>query len=159
MRAKLIMTSVITGVLVLTGSLFAASITKKATASHPSSHKKRQYTIRTLGRSFIDLPPAGSSAGDRVAFDNPLYDRSNTKELGSSRGECVQVGESQTVYHCLAVFVLPEGQITTQGIADFANAPATVAITGGSGEYQKVTGQAIFSEINPTTDGLTIELK
>jgi hypothetical protein len=70
----------------------------------------------------------------------------------------MQVGPSPSVYHCLAVFTLADGQITTQGIADFAGPPTPVAITGGTGRYQHAHGQATFSQTSPTTDGLTIEL-
>lgn len=120
---------------------------------------KQQYVIRTTGRSFIDLGQPGPSAGDRVVFDNPLFDRSNKYAVGSSRGECVQVGTAATIYHCLAVFTLPAGQITTQGIADFAGPPAPVAVTGGTGQYQSAHGQAIFTQTSPTTDKLDIELR
>lgn len=120
---------------------------------------KQHYVIRTTGRTFADLENLGPSAGDRVAFDNPLFDQSNTHAVGSSRGECVQVGVAATIYHCLAVFTLPGGQITTQGVADFAQTSSPVAITGGTGQYQHARGQAIFAQTSPTTDKLMLELR
>ena len=155
------MRKTILGVAVAIGLVvgFALPVMKAKGAENHHWNNNRQYVIRTTGRSFIDLPPAGSSAGDRVAFDNPLFDRTNTKQIGSSRGECIQVGASAAIYHCLAVFSLPDGQIATQGIADFAQPSTVVAITGGTGTYKTARGQVTFTQTSETTDSITVELR
>ncbi len=156
------MRKTIIGLAVAAGIAISAAVPvlqAKGAESGYTDNGRRHYTIQTTGRSFVDLPPAGSSPGDRVAFDNPLYNRTNTKHLGASQGECAQVGQAPNIFHCSAVFVLPDGQITTTGIADFAKPSPVVAITGGTGAYKTARGQVTFTQTSDTTDTITVELR
>ncbi len=155
-------------IIIFTGTLSALALliglavfpTVQATAvDDDRSGKNLQLVIRTTGRTPVDLPPTGASAGDKVVFDNPLYDRMNTNQVGASKGVCEQIGGSESVYHCVVTFVLADGQITGQGVADFAQTPQTVAVTGGTGKYKRAQGQVTFTETSPTTDEIRVELK
>ena len=86
-----------------------------------------------------DVAPEGDSVGDTLGFANPVYDESNTQQLGTDNGFCVRtaVGEA---WECVWTINLAEGQITVEG--PFYDAKdSMLAITGGTGEYSQVRGE------------------
>lgn len=79
------------------------------------------------------------SLGDILAFSNPLYDESNTNNVGTSNGVCFRTAVGST-YECFWTATLPEGQLTVQG-PFFDKKDSTLAITGGTGDYDQARGQ------------------
>jgi allene oxide cyclase len=73
-----------------------------------------------------------------MTFNNPLVDEGGA-ELGTDQGICVRTIAGE-VWHCLRTFILPGGQVMTQGIyADSGN--REFAIIGGTGAYSGASGQ------------------
>ena len=87
-----------------------------------------------------DVPPAGDSAGDQLAFHNPLFDAADKHQVGQNDGDCVRTIVGQ-VYECFATIFLPAGQIALQGPFYTNGADSMFAITGGTGAYQEARGQ------------------
>src|SRR5262249_36527201 len=65
--------------------------------------------------------------------------------------------------HCLATLVLPEGQVTAQGVRTGALSQRqpprfTLAIIGGTGAYTTAPGQVRIVDLNATDSRLTLTL-
>lgn len=88
----------------------------------------------------LDVPPPGDSLGDQFYFNDPVFDASNTKQIGTDQGICFRMTRGPHQYECHWTTYLPEGQITVEGPFDFP-ADSIVAILGGTGAYKQVQGQ------------------
>lgn len=82
--------------------------------------------------------------GNYTVIYEPVFDSSDSRQIGHSIGECVYT--TNTIQLCQFVFVLPEGQITTQGYFLTTGTSETWAITGGIGSYVGADGY-LFSHI------------
>lgn len=147
----------------LTGiaSLFAIAavvVVLPVAQSSATGDQELKFVERATAVTPVDLGPAGPSAGDQLVVDNPLYDETNTTELGKLSGSCVQTGASATVYHCTATLVLEDGQIALEGLTDLAEPTGYIPVVGGSGVYNKVKGQVFVDQSNPAAVKLTVEL-
>lgn len=88
--------------------------------------------------AFLDVPPAGTSLGDQFYFNDPVFDASNVKQIGTDQGICFSMVRNHA-NECHWTTYLPEGQITVEGPFDFP-ADSTLAILGGTGSYQNARG-------------------
>jgi allene oxide cyclase len=78
------------------------------------------------------------SVGDVLAFANDLYDENNQTKVGTDNGMCMRtaVGEA---FECVWTASLDGGQVTVEG--PFYDAKdSTLAITGGTGDYDEASG-------------------
>jgi hypothetical protein len=107
------------------------------------------HAVRTTeDRAAVDLGTAGPSLGDQVVF-TARFD-ADGQRIGFDGGVCTLVRLPQ-VYQCVATNSLPKGQLTAQGLVDFAgSAPANFAITGGTQRYQTARGsvEVVFGAAN-----------
>jgi hypothetical protein len=128
-----------------------------------------EVTTRTLQEAEVDSPPAGDSVGDRFVFSEAVF--RDGERVGMTGGDCVLVlfrpggdpaGEPETfLAQCLATVSLPQGQITVQGLVDFARpggGPFTLAVTGGTGAYRTAHGEVEITEESAQVDRLKFEL-
>ena len=144
-----------TGWTPLTGAL--PNTAAAASASAASGLRGRDVvTIRRIWHPTvvqqIDLPPTGASPGDEVVFGGPLFDPTNTKQLGFLSGHCTSTNPAfRALAECELTAVptahgpsLANGnQITAQGWNDDTPLPFKQAITGGTGIYATARGQII----------------
>lgn len=130
-----------------------------ATASDDQDRPERPWkVIRFFERgagdlAFVDLNAPGPSIGDRLVFSNPLYDTAN-RLIGRDAAECVIVRidpteppERQQVVQCTMTAQFADGQVTVQGIGQGTD--NTFAVTGGTGAYRTVHGEARARDIVP----------
>lgn len=119
------------------------------------------------GKDFTFVERTGTATGtpsgngDRVVFMNTLYDEANEDQIGYSYGDCVVVNarEGQAPeMQCVVTAKLPGGQLTAQGVTDFASDSSPFAITGGTGKYAKARGEAIVHNESETTSRIDIHL-
>ena len=135
--------------------LAVAGTAALAPAQAPDRRAARSITVVVKNRDYkvVDLPPAGTSHGDIRVGNAELYNRSESRRIGSFHLFCAltdpadQPGENAEVTQCQYTFRLPAGDITTEGLTRRASlsdvAAADVqAITGGTRRYQTVRGQA-----------------
>lgn len=88
---------------------------------------------------LTDHPPAGDSSGDVLTFANQLYDKANTKQVGTDQGYCLRVDVGKS-FECTWTAFLTDGQITVSG-PFFDAKESTLAITGGTGAYKDARGE------------------
>jgi hypothetical protein len=99
-------------------------------------------TVRHIGPANEE-----DSAGDVLAFANPVFDSSNAKQVGTDNGQCVRTAAGKA-WECIWTVSLDGGQITVEG--PFYDAKdSTLAITGGTDEYNEASGQMKLHARNP----------
>lgn len=93
---------------------------------------------RPVNERTIDLDPKGDSAGDIVALRNPIYERSDRRQIGEDQGYCVRTVVGK-LYECFWTLILKRGQITVEGpVSD--SGESELAVTGGTGIYRSARG-------------------
>ncbi|HLI09815.1 MAG TPA: allene oxide cyclase family protein [Ktedonobacteraceae bacterium] len=89
----------------------------------------------------------GDYMGNQLAFHNPVYNASDTKQVGHDNGDCVRTVVSTNkqhpngVWECFWTVFLNAGQITVEGPYYDNGNDSMLAITGGTGAYQEIQGQ------------------
>ena len=106
---------------------------------------------------YLDLgPPAEGdfdpSPGDTFFFSNTLRNLADTKTKGRFVSKCTAL--IGTEFRCLGTLMLEQGNIELATTVDFAaEEPLVAAVTGGTGKYRGVGGEAT---ITPTeTEGVS----
>src|SRR5262245_47601562 len=66
-------------------------------------------TVRHIGPAKEE-----DSAGDVLAFANPVFDAENKKQVGTDNGQCVRTAPGKA-WECSWTVSLDEGQLTVQG--------------------------------------------
>jgi hypothetical protein len=99
---------------------------------------------------FDERGASGPSLGDRLVLASNLFDV-NGNPAGRNGADCVVVridhaapAEEQQVVQCVVTVELAGGQITFQGLAQGLD--NTFAVTGGTGLYRKVRGEALVRD-------------
>ena len=153
---------------VIAGAAAAAAISmQSAFAGTPEMHPVGVMMSgvhlheHTAGKSFLDLGSTGPGFGDELVGANTL-----TAEDGSDAGTdsfvCTSVAADDSAFQCDVVFSLKGGRVTAQGYAKITGtAPLfdeKFAVTGGTGDYQRVTGQVRVLQSSGTDAELTLQL-
>jgi hypothetical protein len=131
-------------------------------SAHSTGTRSVTFVAKTTQFTTIDLPPAGFSQGDEVVFHDQLI--SDGTVIGHDGGACqaTSVAKGQVPqYQCLITFVLPGGQVTTQGLFNIANPAsftASFAVTGGTGSYRTAQGQGTIHQTSPTLATFTLSI-
>jgi hypothetical protein len=107
------------------------------------------------GETVIDLGAEGDSAGDLLAFENEVYDETDTRKVGSIHGWCMRIVAGKS-WECVWTLFHDDGQITVEG--PFLDAgDSSFAITGGTGKFAGVRGEMLLHARN--ADGSAYDLK
>ncbi|MEU3606239.1 hypothetical protein AB0E83_12405 [Streptomyces sp. NPDC035033] len=119
------------------------------TGSVQTGGKTRTLTFLAEAQQLTRFPvtPGTVSQGDRVVVRSVLLDEAHNK-VGETHGSCTTTrGGADEAEQCLVTYVLPDGQLTTQGVYfDYIDqGPFDAAITGGTGKYEKARG-SVHSE-------------
>lgn len=99
-------------------------------------------TVRHIGPASEE-----DSAGDVLAFANPVFDAGNKKQVGTDNGQCVRTAPGKA-WECIWTVTLDEGQITVEG-PFYDGKDSELAITGGTGGYKDASGQMKLHARNP----------
>jgi hypothetical protein len=143
----------------------ALSITSLAPASAHHVPKSHRFTIttKTIDGAQVDVGKPGPSLGDVNVITEDAY--RDGKKVGTSDLTCTMV-RVDAVKHsfaveCLNTTVLPEGQISAQGVvtsAEIEKVPFKQAITGGTGAYKNARGELTVDEAGDGPAHLTFDL-
>ena len=133
--------------LALTSAVTVAVLAGAAVAAHaagPSDASSARATTFTVVEhadtdATADTGPKGDSAGDVLAFANPIFDAANKHHVGSANGSCVRSAAGKA-YDCQWSVSLKGGQIMVQG-PFYDTKDSTLTITGGTGKYVGAQGQ------------------
>jgi allene oxide cyclase len=119
-----------------------AGVATAALGSHPATARQARtlhVVEHALTDTVVDIGAKGDSLGDQLAFGNPLFDASNTHQIGRDQGNCVRtmVGKA---WECYWTVLLPGGQLTVEGpFYDIGD--SVLAVTGGTGAYRSARGE------------------
>lgn len=100
-----------------------------------------EYGVTDIG---VDIGAPGDSLGDSLVFVNPVYDATDTVQVGENRGMCslIEVGAS---YYCMFTVTLVEGDFTgslaLQGPLFVDGRPSSFVITGATGTFTGFPGE------------------
>ncbi|MCA1655506.1 MAG: hypothetical protein LC635_03465 [Pseudonocardiaceae bacterium] len=136
----------------------APSPTSEA-ASHSGRHLVLKFVEHETGVSQSDVAPAGPSSGDMYFGANPLFNASNTRQVGMQFGSCVLATPTGTYLLCDLTYQLDRDMITVHGVFDRGANKVTSVVTGGTGRYLNARGQAdsVFGQAE-STHTLTLTL-
>ena len=110
---------------------------------------------KDTGFTGLDLGDKGDSPGDEEIFSQDFFDRSG-HQVGHGAGFCVSVGGSSA--QCQATDVISGDQLTVTGLVDFSASGFTVAITGGTGRFNRARGEEIIKETG-NGQSITVHLR
>jgi hypothetical protein len=108
------------------------------------------------------IPKKGKRLGQMLVFSDDITRINGAPSPGPSQhsGFCFRVRKPD-IWLCQAGYVLPGrpgtifpngGQIQARGLLDFSNsAPVRVAITGGTGDYRRASGEIVLTGTPPVT--------
>lgn len=128
------------------GTIAALVAVLPAQGQDPTGERTLTFTS-TQARGdehFIDLPPKGPSAGDRVALAATLHQAG--KVAGRLEGDCAWVDKRFAVLQCDVVAIFPDGRLALQGayankrIPGIGGTAEEYAIVGGTGAYEGASG-------------------
>lgn len=110
-----------------------------------------------LRMKLVDLGPAGESPGDVFLAKEAFWDESQATRLGTSWFECtIDFG---TVALCTAAARIDgRGWLTGTGAVDLTAERFTFPITGGTGDFQNVTGEVHEMDIDQERQRLEFHL-
>jgi hypothetical protein len=167
MRRSITVASALTSALALSGFALAAP-----GGAGQDSHQRHARTIHLTASGFadqdVDVGPPDLTLGDHFVVTEDLFRQG--EKVGEDHAVCTltrlepRSGTAERgAVQCVATFVLPEGQITVQGVRTFAldaQAPPNfvLAVTGGTGAYKAARGTVHIVDLNETDSRLTLEL-
>ncbi|MGW6877543.1 allene oxide cyclase barrel-like domain-containing protein [Streptomyces xanthophaeus] len=119
------------------------------TGSAQAGDKGRIITVLGEVQQLTRFPvtPGSVSQGDQVVVRSDLFDEAHNK-VGETHGTCTTTrGGADEAEQCVVTYILPDGQITVQGMYFnyLDQGPFDNAITGGTGKYEKARG-SVHSE-------------
>lgn len=127
----------------LGGAVAAGALSKDKPISGPTT---LTFGLKSVASYFNDVNPSGPSIGDQLTSHNLLM--KNGKSVGHLGAACTDTG-SQLV--CTAVLWAQGGQISLTGqlLLSVLNGGgnANLAVTGGTGAFRHVHGQASIENI------------
>jgi hypothetical protein len=117
----------------------------------------------TSANSSVDLGQQGASPGDELIFSDELFrpadgqsegQNNNTQDssqrIGQADGRCTLIAPNSERYMCTVISSFENGTIITEGVlSNNENSPNALGVTGGTGEYRGVTGEATL-DLAPT---------
>ncbi|MGW8765780.1 allene oxide cyclase barrel-like domain-containing protein [Streptomyces sp. NPDC055815] len=134
------------------------------TDSAQAGSKARTITLRAEVKELTRIPATGDPAqGDRAIArsDLSLFDDPTHAKIGESHVACTTTrGGDDEAEQCVATYVLPDGQLTVQGMYFnyLDQGPFDNAITGGTGRYDKARGSVHSEPAGPRVRTFTINL-
>jgi hypothetical protein len=144
----------------LTVGMLGLARAQSGRAAHPSRDLIHVVLPATGAHiQFFDFDHDGLGFGDRLAAVSPILDQSQTRRLGTSYLDC-WIGNPNlvdgSIYDCTYVLKFADGEITTQGLDPQGPSDVLFSVTGGTGAYRGVTGQAEY--IDTTVTDIIIDL-
>jgi hypothetical protein len=131
-----------------------------ASSKEPSISAARDIHLvaRATEQNFVDTGDPGPSLGDMFVFRERLS--SEGQRVGHDGGVCTLTSKRMEL-SCEVTVQLEGGQVASQGlISEQGPEPHTfvIPITGGSGIYRNVRGQARVRELTQKVSRITLHL-
>ena len=117
----------------------------------------------TDDQAFTDVANDGPGPGDTITARDDLLDAKGVAKVGDAFINCVLQFGTPPVAQCDIVARLDgRGDIVLSGLAPETGDPFVLAVTGGTGEFRHVRGQALVESADegpPATQRVTLELR
>jgi allene oxide cyclase len=88
----------------------------------------------------IDTGKPGDTTGDLLTWHNDIYDENDSAKVGTDQGSCIRIDVKGGTWECMWTTELDGGSLTVEG-PFLDTGDSTIAVTGGTGIYQNVTGE------------------
>ena len=144
-------------IVILLATAFAVSLLLGTPGrSHASNQLHVFDHVTATSAKFITVSPPSDPRGNYVVFYDPVFDATDTTQIGNDSGICTVV--SSTLQECHITFILshPAGEIAVQGPELLSGAATTVVATGGTGSFSGREGSATTNQVH-TSSGLEFE--
>jgi hypothetical protein len=143
-------------VVALVTATIGISLARAGSATAGRSRHVIHVVVPARGHvQFFDFEGDGLTLGDRLATVSPILDAGRTERLGTSYGDC-WVGAPRlregSPYICSYVLTFERGTITTHGLDPHGRSDVFFSITGGTGAYRDIGGQAEYIDTDSQTD-------
>jgi allene oxide cyclase-like protein len=152
--SRVLTISAIVAVAVAAAATVGVGLAQAGKASAPRNIASIHLVIPAAGHvKFNDFDHDGLTLGDTLTVVSPLFDKSQSRRVGTAYGECIVAGRrllEGTPYDCTYVLKLGRGTITTQGLDPHGRSDVFFAITGGTGAYADADGQAEYIDSSVT---------
>jgi hypothetical protein len=149
----------------LTSALVAAAVASivggvsiaRAGAGHHGHTQTLVLRQVDAGGQFVDISHSKNGApGDEAIFRSRLFDRAG-HHVGGLDVVCTIIPGGRL--QCLGTFTLPGGTLVGSAIAPAqGNRPVHIAISGGTGRYGRVRGQATSYTVSENTSRDVLQL-
>jgi allene oxide cyclase len=131
-----------------TAALVLAPVAALASTGSPAP-ARHQVIIHVVEHAITDtvqmFHPPKKSRGDVLGFHNPVFNASNTRQVGMDNGYCIRtVPTGKTEWECTWTTLLPAGHITVEGPYYDDGTNTTLAVTGGTGTYTGAEGSMLL---------------
>jgi len=132
-------------VLVVLATALTVSFARTRSITQPTSFRVIEHANTDV---YTDTGKKGDSQGDLLTWYNPIYDDTNTTKIGHDQGDCIRVSTSKGSWECRwLTSIKGRGQIMVEG-AFFDTKDSTLAVTGGTGEFDNARGTMMLSALN-----------
>jgi allene oxide cyclase len=129
-----------------------------AVGASGSSNNSSHPTIHVIEHADTDteiligpqgpIPPPGNT----LVFHNPVFNSSNTEQVGSDQGDCIRIVSTaaEKTWECRWITQLDGGGITVEGpFSEKPNQQTILAVTGGTGKFSHARGEMILHAVTP----------
>jgi hypothetical protein len=129
-------------------ALVLAPVAAIASTGSPG-HSRGPKVIHVVEHAITDtvqqFHPPQDSLGDVLGFHNPVFNASNTRQVGTDNGFCIRtVATGKTEWECTWTTLLAGGDLTVQGPYYDDGTDTTLAITGGTGKFTGARGSMLL---------------
>ena len=148
---------------VLFGGLVAAFVLGATLVSIATTSKVTSpVTINVVEHAdtdaVTDTGGSGDTAGDLLTFANPVYNASDTNQIGRDQGDCIRIDPEEGKWECRWITYVGGGALTVEG-PFFDTKDSVMAITGGTGRYANARGTMSLHALSPTSFRFTFQVQ
>jgi allene oxide cyclase len=136
----------------LTAAAFVASVVVAAFVMSTSAMAATTLTVieHTVTDHLTDVGKTGLGPGDLLTFHNPIYDSTDTTQVGKDQGSCIRITKfldnKKGFWECQWTTFLESGASSITVESPFYDTGLGVgAITGGTGSYVGASGSLDLS--------------
>jgi allene oxide cyclase len=122
-----------------------AAIASTGSPGHSHGPKVIHVVEHAITDTVQQFHPPQDSLGDVLGFHNPVFNATNTRQVGTDNGFCIRtVATGKTEWECTWTTLLAGGGLTVQGPYYDDGTDTTLAITGGTGKFTGAQGSMLL---------------
>ena len=124
-------------VIVLVGAALTISFAGTRAVTRPVTIHVIEHAVTDR---VTDTGKRGDSPGDLLTWHNPIFDATNSHQVGHDQGDCIRISPKAGTWECRwLTYIAGRGAIMVEG-AFFDGRNNTLAVTGGTLEFRNARG-------------------